>query len=199
MCPNRCHWEVSIYLKDKYSKEAIKWAVISWKLCDRVIPQPMTVKNWEEDRYQFNITNWWSKRDICDSYINDEWENYISFWFETARSPIIPVMKELSRKYNCRVYYEYQEYGMCFSGIYEAENWKTLRDDDFDDPCFWNGVRCARCWCLDTEDNMVYDWDYWCSYCDSEREEERARERDDIANCKYIEKLILEEFYNLTS
>lgn len=103
-------------------------------------------------RYDWRCKNWGSKWDLCycNAYI---WEitNDLQLNFETAWSPVTQVFQELSRKYKCKVYYEWSEPGCWFSGRAEWDKWMLIEEQNFDDPFFWEWVKCVVC-------GQTYDW-----------------------------------------
>lgn len=84
--------------------------------CHKVIPQPtFTGDEW----YGWNINNWgskWGAYDVLNS--EDTWEEgYWKLSFNTAWSPISPVIAELSKQHpKLRFYYRYYESGSDFWG-----------------------------------------------------------------------------------
>ena len=111
--------------------------------------------------YDWRCLNWGSKWDLCycNAYIWDI-TNDLTLQFETAWSPICKVFERLSKKYKCRVYYEWSEPWCWFSGRAERDNGEETYHEDFEDPYFWEWIECKVC-------GQVYDWrceDDWSNY-----------------------------------
>lgn len=100
--------------------------------------------------YDWEYANRWAKWGLCDCSVHNNYFN-LELFFWTARSPVIPVFKELSRKYKCVVEYDYDEPWNCFSGRIKWENWVEAYAERFDDWYYGEWVECAKC-------HWIYDW-----------------------------------------
>lgn len=101
-------------------------------------------------RYDWRISNWWSKWELCDCsvFLHTNWME-LDFW--TARSPVTPVFKALSKKYRCEVSYHFSEPLCFFSGIVERDKWEEIYHEEYSDPYYWEWLVCSKCGC-------VFDW-----------------------------------------
>ena len=97
--PNWCHTTLNV----EGSKEQIKEfsALVSRaiennnSLCNAIIPRPAA----EEDNwYNWNITNWGSKWDVTDMFVEYEDDININLTFATAWNAIFPIFDELVKR-----------------------------------------------------------------------------------------------------
>lgn len=65
--------------------------------------------------YDFCVEKWGSKWNATRIDIWDD-EKYYHIYFNTAWSPVEPIVKELAEKYKLTLYYNYLEMGMAFAG-----------------------------------------------------------------------------------
>lgn len=98
--------------------------------CHRVIPRPIKENdNW----YNWNTENWGSKWDLSDPQLdNSEWENgVIRYTFESAWSPVIPVVEALAKEHKkVTITYTYYEGGCDFWGEVEYQKGKETSFDE---------------------------------------------------------------------
>ena len=83
--------------------------------CQRIIPRPVDK---DTDWYDWNVNNWGSKWDISDPYRGgEEGDKVVYYSFQTAWSPIVPVITALAKKYpKLEFLYQYSETGSDFWG-----------------------------------------------------------------------------------
>ena len=153
--PNWCHTTLNV----EGSKEQIKEfsALVSRaiennnSLCNAIIPRPAA----EEDNwYCWNITNWGSKWDVTDMFVEYEDDINLNLSFATAWSPITPIFDELVKR-GFKVKAEYQDEGYMFAGEYEdgnetdfeikvCEPCQELDEPNYECKCEGNGVIILR-------------------------------------------------------
>jgi len=153
--PNWCHTTLNV----EGSKEQIKEfsALVSRaiennnSLCNAIIPRPAA----EEDNwYCWNITNWGSKWDVTDMFVEYEDDINLNLTFATAWSPITPIFDELVKR-GFKVKAEYQDEGYMFAGEYEdgnetdfeikvCEPCQELDEPNYECKCEGNGVIILR-------------------------------------------------------
>lgn len=83
--------------------------------------------------YDWNIANWGTKWDLCETQADRHDANNITLTFDTAWSPPIEAYGKLEELgFVIEAYY--YEPGMCFCGIYEdgCENTITIEETTFD-------------------------------------------------------------------
>lgn len=138
-------------MEDKYDEE-LKCIEreLGWYPSKEQIEKLRNKYPYKQLRYDWRCNNWWSKWGLCECRANAS-KNELELQFETAWSPVKPIFQEISRKYKCKVYYEWSEPGNWFSGRAEWENWELIYEDNFDDSYFWEWVECVVC-------GQVYDW-----------------------------------------
>ena len=149
--PNWCHTTLNV----EGSKEQIKEfsSLVSRaiennnSLCNAIIPRPAA----EEDNwYNWNITNWGSKWDVTDMFVEYEDDINLNLTFATAWSPITPIFDELVKR-GFKVKAEYQDEGYMFAGEYEdgnetdfeilvCEDCQELDEPNYECKCEGNGV-----------------------------------------------------------
>ena len=153
--PNWCHTTLNV----EGSKEQIKEfsALVSRaiendnSLCNAIIPRPAA----EEDNwYNWNITNWGSKWDVTDMFVEYEDDININLTFATAWNAIFPIFDELVKR-GFKVKAEYQDEGYMFAGEYEdgnqtdfeikmCEPCQELDEPNYECKCEGNGVMILR-------------------------------------------------------
>ena len=153
--PNWCHTTLNV----EGSKEQIKEfsALVSRaiennnSLCNAIIPRPAA----EEDNwYNWNITNWGSKWDVTDMFVEYEDDININLTFATAWNAIFPIFDELVKR-GFKVKAEYQDEGYMFAGEYEdgnetdfeikvCEPCQELDEPSYECKCEGNGVMILR-------------------------------------------------------
>ena len=153
--PNWCHTTLNV----EGSKEQIKEfsALVSRaiennnSLCNAIIPRPASE---EENWYDWNITNWGSKWDVTDMFVEYEDDINLNLSFATAWSPIFPIFDELVKR-GFKVKAEYQDEGYMFAGEYEdgnqtdfeikmCEPCQELDEPNYECKCEGNGVMILR-------------------------------------------------------
>ena len=153
--PNWCYTTLNI----NGSKEQIKELRVlvldaienDNRLCNAIIPRPEAeAENW----YDWNITNWGSKWDVTDMFVDYEDDTQLNLSFATAWSPIIPIFDELVKR-GFRVFAEYQDEAYMFAGEYEdgdetdfeilaCEPCQELDEPNYECKCEGNGVIILR-------------------------------------------------------
>jgi hypothetical protein len=120
-------------------------------LCNAIIPRPAAeAENW----YAWNLTNWGSKWDVRDLFVDHEDDTQINLSFATAWSPITPIFDELVER-GFKVLAEYQDEGYMFAGEYEdgvetdfkilvCEDCQELDEPSYKCKCEGNGVIIVR-------------------------------------------------------
>ena len=156
--------------------------------CHRIIPRPaMQDSNW----YEWNIANWGSKWDTNDPCLdNSEWENgVIRYTFDTAWSPIIPVVEALAKEHTrVTITYNYYEGGSDFWGEHEYKKGEITSFDEgalSDASCerleylMGQHHNCQECW-NEIECNGETTQQL-CSECEAlvEEEDKKLWERED--------------------
>lgn len=90
--------------------------------CHKVIPRPSIS---DSDWYEWNIASWGSKWGAYDVVITeDDWEEgHWALYFQSAWSPIAPVIAELAKQNpKLRIHYRYYEGGSDYWGKETYEN-----------------------------------------------------------------------------
>lgn len=79
--------------------------------------------------YEWCIENWGTKWNAVEATIDEDYD--ITYFFDTAWSPPIPVIHELSRQFP-ELYFEltFGDPAMDFSGVYEFKDGHFMREDD---------------------------------------------------------------------
>lgn len=120
------------------------------------------------DWYNWSIANYGTKWDI-NAEINNQDEDSISYYFDSAWSPPTAFVQFVSEKFpNLKFVLEYDEPGMCFRGTATCEN------GDLDDQCEENYTPV----CNECEEEYDDNGDCGCTRED-EREQEKAAEKQD--------------------
>lgn len=120
-------------------------------LCNAIIPRPASE---DENWYNWNITNWGSKWDVTDMFVEYEDDINLNLSFATAWSPITPIFDELFKR-GLSVKAEYEELGCMFAGEYEngnetdfkildCEDCQELDEPNYECKCEGNGVIILR-------------------------------------------------------
>lgn len=95
-----------------------------------------------------------------DHYIQEDKDDEIEITFSTAWSPIDDsILEKLSRHCDSLEYY-FEEPWMNFSGERFAQDWEITESEDYEDACFWDGVICPECWCINDHER------YECQSCE---------------------------------
>lgn len=102
----------------------------------------------------WQIENWGSKWDACEPYLSDESETKISYFFETAWSPLEPFVKEMCKQFpNLRFTLDYEEPGCDFKGTLICEGGEIVGDE-----CGTCPPTCSCCGEeVDSEDDLDED------------------------------------------
>lgn len=98
--------------------------------CHKVIPRPADKDN---DWYEWNVANWGSKWNTNNPHLdNSDWENgVIRYYFDTAWSPIVPVIKALAKEHTkVLITYSYYESGSDFWGEHEYKKGEVTSFDE---------------------------------------------------------------------
>ena len=123
---------------------------------------------WAKDWYDWTTKNWWTKRDVVVSILN-ETDTSLELEFDSARSPPTEALLKLSEIYTwALITHKFSEEWNYFSWIYEYKNWEIISQEDFEDPYFGGWKMCEVCWRKYDPDNeeMRYDEDQTiCIYC----------------------------------
>lgn len=100
---------------------------------------PMSKEDFLSDWYNWSLQNWGTKWDVSEVYVNNiddkEKNSEISYIFNTAWSPCIPVVEVMSEQYRDLVIkYLYNEPGMQFAGVCEFKDGEMidLRENNLD-------------------------------------------------------------------
>ena len=197
--PNWCSNELIIEGKPKELSRLMKQVEITKSeatdehyesvfACHRVIPRPV---NESDNWYNWNIENWGSKWDLSDPRLdNSEWENgVIRYTFESAWSPVIPVVQALAKEHKkVTITYNYYEGGSDFWGEVEYQKGKETSFDEgalSDASCerleylMGQHHNCQECW-NEIECNGETTQQL-CSECEAlvEEEDKKLWERED--------------------
>jgi len=171
--PNRCNNTVSIQWPpaelDKikaYTKKKrfFKSFYPRPKALDKELPKDNDLRSkemdrlkkryWAMDRYDWNNTNRWTKRDVAkiDLWV-DISDNEIMLYFDTAWWPPLGAIAKLAELHDkLTISMQYSEWGMWFSWDIQRTNGEETHHEERDDSFFWEGIPCSICW-------YIYDWD----------------------------------------
>jgi hypothetical protein len=119
-----------------------------------IIPRPAEK---ESDWYAWNIENWGTKWDACNDVQVDHDGTIVSYSFDTAWAPPIPIVKALSERYpETTVELSYEE-EQGWGGEVAMRNGETLEETSWDIPQSHRDVtdRGADCRCH--EDEQAFD------------------------------------------
>ena len=82
-----------------------------------------------KDWYDWRLSNWGTKWDACESCINNNDIDYFSVSFETAWGPPIAWIDHIQQDFPDLCFeLEYEETGMCFGGLLQAQ-YETIWED----------------------------------------------------------------------
>lgn len=113
----------------------------------------LLLKTGHTDWYGWSIQNWGTKWNACQTCVNDE---SMSIYFETAWSPAVNLMCELSEKLGIQMYVRYsEEQFSAMAGEYVFENGKYVDGNDCDDD---KSMFCVACDMQDP-DQMYHRYD----------------------------------------
>jgi len=118
-------------------KEKKEKGKLTKKETKELILMSLEPKNYETDGYNSGgygwcNSNWGSKWGICHSAIDDSNPNDLFYSFDTAWTPVCPVvlkMSELFPKLNFN--YKYWESGNGFRGILICKGGKVIKDNEY--------------------------------------------------------------------
>ena len=156
-------------------------------------------RDWKEDWYEkcpykqlwynWQHDNWWSKWDFSESenwmpdiYEWDNWKVYCELFYESARTPHLPLREKVSKEVWCRVELSFDEPWCDFSWEYIWDDWDLIQQVDYDDWFYGNWKEC--CICKWKYDNSNPD-DWWdehhtvCIYCWEDLDSKRKK---DVSN-----------------
>jgi len=98
---------------------------------------PMTKDDFLNGWYDWSINNWGTKWDITHKYVFvtlDYDTGYISYYFDTAWSPCVPVVEAMAKQYpDLEIIHTYDEPGGCFAGIYKYQEGRLVEKLKHDD------------------------------------------------------------------
>jgi len=99
--------------------------------CHRVIPRPLDK---EGDWYEWNVANWGSKWDLNDvRFSGDVEDKEVSYYFDTAWSPVVPVIEELAKEFKKLSFtYVFYEGGSDYWGEQEYKKGELVSEEGGD-------------------------------------------------------------------
>jgi hypothetical protein len=169
--PNRCHNSVDIsWPKEDLLKIKrlinVKKDIFFYNI--KRTPKKLMEDRW---RYEWNISNRGTKRDVCDISVNEANGNlYISY--NTARCPGENAIELLSKKFpKTIINLEFSEEGMSFSWRATFEWWLNTEYESFNDAYYWETKPCKTCWVEygeDEENDRGSKDDDICVFCAGE-------------------------------
>lgn len=169
--PNRCVNSLVIQWPPEDVTKISKY-VKKNKFFASFLPMPKSKakdKKNEDGWYIRNISNRWTKRDVCkdNMYENslevkkDRAELYLEF--DTARSPPLQAMEYLAKKHDkIQIKLRYSEWGIWFSWEISWADGEEEYHEEYDDSYFWEGKLCDKC-------GYLYDWDNPDDWSNEER------------------------------
>lgn len=95
----------------------------------------------QPDWYSFNTTNWGTKWDVAcgndedDSTLTAEFPNALHYRFDTAWSPPVPALEELSRQYPTLIITDEWEEEQGFGSTITCFNGETTETEEFNSIC----------------------------------------------------------------
>ena len=149
---------------DENGESHRRWREIDGKsipVSDKEMKQ-LKEKYGSDNWYDWNIANWGTKWDACESEIGNNDINFFSVSFQTAWSPPIGWIDNIMQDFPDLCFeLEYDEPGMCFGGLLQAQykvtwedaHWETNSasdccegevefDDDYEATCLICGEEC---------------------------------------------------------
>lgn len=99
--------------------------------CHRVIPRPLDQEaNW----YDWSVTNWGTKWDLCDVTLSGDVEDKeVFYYFESAWSPVVPVVETLAKEFKTLSFtYTFYEGGSDFWGEIEYKKGEVVSEEGGD-------------------------------------------------------------------
>jgi hypothetical protein len=99
--------------------------------CHRVIPRPVDK---EDDWYNWSVENWGTKWDLCDVRFDGDVESKeVSYYFESAWSPIVPVVEALAKEFKKLSFnYSFYETGSDYWGELEYKKAELVSEEGGD-------------------------------------------------------------------
>lgn len=127
------------------------------------------------DRYNRQLANRWTKRDLCDLDVERESADTVRLSYWTAWSPPVEAMVKLSKLHpELIIDMDWEESGMWFSGEARIAEGEIELINEYDDAYYGKGKECPDCSCVyDPEDECMRDEEYpdLCVNCaDAKRE-----------------------------
>ena len=98
----------------------------------------------EENWYSWRVSNWGTKWDLSDETMceMDEDNNYISYGFSTAWSPLIEWMNSVSNQYpNLTFKIEYSEPGCSFAGVLILKNEEVIEEIQYESYSYYQWIK----------------------------------------------------------
>ena len=134
-------WELREAMISKLSRLHNEWYNVEkwWNKIDDFFPA-------KDLRYNRRCNNWWSKRDIFDTSVDDVTDTSVDCVFSTAWSPVLPALKKISEVLHCAIEVSYDEPWNCFSWTQVIDNWEVIEDNYYNDAYFGNWCDCEICW-----------------------------------------------------
>ena len=115
--------------------------------------------NW----YNWSIANWGTKWDACEPHIDNNDINFFSVSFDTAWSPPIDWIDNIMEDFPDLCFeLEYDEPGMCFGGLLQAQYEVTWEDAN------WETDSASEC--CEGEVELDDDYEATCLICGEETE-----------------------------
>lgn len=140
--PNWCSNELKIQGNPKELSKLIKKVQItkseatenhyeSLFACHRVIPRPADK---EDDWYNWSVENWGTKWDLSDVRFEGDVEaKEVSYYFESAWSPIVPVVEALAKEFKTLSFnYTFYETGSDYWGEVEYKKGEVESEEGGD-------------------------------------------------------------------
>lgn len=99
--------------------------------CHRIIPRPI---NKQDDWYEWNVANWGSKWDLNDVTLRGDVDSKeITYYFESAWSPISPVVEALAKEFKKLSFaYTFYETGSDYWGEVEYKKGEVVSEEGGD-------------------------------------------------------------------
>ena len=116
-----------------------------------------------KDWYDWRCANWGTKWDACDPHIDNNDINFFSVSFDTAWGPPIKWINNIMQDFPDLCFeLEYDEPGMCFGGLLQAQYKVTWED------AHWETNSASDC--CEGEVEFNDDWEATCLICGEECE-----------------------------
>jgi len=178
--PNWCNNELRIQGSPKELSKLIKKVQItkseatdnhdeSLLSCHRIIPQPTFVN---DEWYEWRVSNWGTKWDLSDvRFDGDVEDKEVSYYFESAWSPIVPVVEALAKEHKKLSFtYSFYETGSDYWGEVEYKKGEVVSEEGGD----LDSAGCERLeylmgghhYCSDCYDGIECRGDKTSIFCD---------------------------------